>query len=130
MCIRDRLCAAAIGATADVLERASALVDAQVDALVLDSAHGHSQNILNAVSRVKAAFPNVSLIAGNIATASAAEALIAAGADAIKVGIGPGSICTTRVAVSYTHLFVEVSDEIAGKASKSGDIAKLCRIEK
>ena len=91
------LCAAAIGATADVLDRAAQLVDAQVDALVLDSAHGHSKNILKAVSKVKAAFPNVSLIAGNIATAEAAEALIAAGADAIKVGIGPGSICTTRV---------------------------------
>ncbi len=91
------LCAAAIGATADVLDRAQRLVDAQVDALVLDSAHGHSKNILKAVSKVKAAFPNVSLIAGNIATAEAAEALIAAGADAIKVGIGPGSICTTRV---------------------------------
>lgn len=91
------LCAAAIGATADVLDRAARLVDAQVDALVLDSAHGHSKNILKAVAKVKAAFPNVSLIAGNIATAEAAEALIAAGADAIKVGIGPGSICTTRV---------------------------------
>ena len=91
------LCAAAIGATADVLDRAAALVGAQADALVLDSAHGHSQNILNAVSKVKAAFPSVSLIAGNIATAEAAEALIDAGADAIKVGIGPGSICTTRI---------------------------------
>lgn len=91
------LCAAAIGATSDVLERAGALVDAQVDALVLDSAHGHSRNILNTISRVKAAFPQVSLIAGNIATAEAARALIDAGADAIKVGIGPGSICTTRV---------------------------------
>lgn len=91
------LCAAAIGATADVLERAGALVEAQVDALVLDSAHGHSQNILNAVSKVKAAFPQVSLIAGNIATPEGARALIDAGADAIKVGIGPGSICTTRV---------------------------------
>ena len=91
------LCAAAIGATSDVLERAAALVEAQVDALVLDSAHGHSRNILNAVSRVKAAYPGLSLIAGNIATAEAAEAMIAAGADAIKVGIGPGSICTTRV---------------------------------
>ncbi len=91
------LCAAAIGATADVLDRASALAAAGVDAFVLDSAHGHSQNILKSISKVKAAFPNISLIAGNIATASAAEALIAAGADAIKVGIGPGSICTTRV---------------------------------
>jgi len=91
------LCAAAIGATADVLDRASALAAAQVDAFVLDSAHGHSRNILKAISKVKAAFPNISLIAGNIATAAAAEALIDAGADAIKVGIGPGSICTTRV---------------------------------
>ncbi len=76
---------------------AAALVEAQVDALVLDSAHGHSRNILTAVAKVKAAFPSISLIAGNIATAEAAEAMIAAGADAIKVGIGPGSICTTRV---------------------------------
>ena len=91
------LCAAAIGATADVLERAGELVKAQVDALVLDSAHGHSQNILNSIKKVRAAFPNVGLIAGNIATAEAAEALIDAGVDAVKVGIGPGSICTTRV---------------------------------
>lgn len=91
------LCAAAIGTTADVLERAAELVKAQVDVLVLDSAHGHSQNILNCIQKVKAAFPNTPLIAGNIATAEAAQALIEAGADAIKVGIGPGSICTTRV---------------------------------
>ena len=114
------LCAAAIGATADVLERASALVDAQVDALVLDSAHGHSQNILNAVSRVKAAFPNVSLIAGNIATASAAEALIAAGADAIKVGIGPGSICTTRVFAGIGVPQITAVYDAACVASKYG----------
>ena len=114
------LCAAAIGATADVLERASALVDAQVDALVLDSAHGHSQNILNAVSRVKAAFPNVSLIAGNIATASAAEALIAAGADAIKVGIGPGSICTTRVVAGSGVPQITAVYDAACVASKYG----------
>lgn len=91
------LCGAAIGATSDVLDRAKALVDMQVDVLVLDSAHGHSKNILEAVSKVKNAFPEVALIAGNIATAAAAEDLIAAGADAVKVGIGPGSICTTRV---------------------------------
>ena len=91
------LCAAAIGATADVLERAAALVEAQVDVLVLDSAHGHSANILKAVEKVKTAYPQISLIAGNVATAAATEALIAAGADAVKVGIGPGSICTTRV---------------------------------
>lgn len=114
------LCAATIGATADVLERASALVDAQVDALVLDSAHGHSQNILNAVSRVKAAFPNVSLIAGNIATASAAEALIAAGADAIKVGIGPGSICTTRVVAGIGVPQITAVYDAACVASKYG----------
>ncbi|PWL71333.1 MAG: IMP dehydrogenase [Clostridiales bacterium] len=91
------LCAAAIGVTGDVLERAGALVNAQVDALVLDSAHGHSQGILDCVRKVKKAFPDVALIAGNIATAAAAEKLIEAGADCLKVGIGPGSICTTRV---------------------------------
>lgn len=91
------LCAAAIGATDDVLVRAKALAEAQVDAFVLDSAHGHSLNILKSVSKVKEAFPDISLIAGNVATAEATEALIKAGADAVKVGIGPGSICTTRV---------------------------------
>lgn len=87
------LCAAAIGATADVLDRVAALAEAQADVLVLDSAHGHSANILKAVEKVKTAFPHISLIAGNVATAAATEALIAAGADAVKVGIGPGSIC-------------------------------------
>lgn len=91
------LCAAAIGVTADVLERAGALVEAQVDALVLDSAHGHSRNILDCLYKVKNAFPEISVIAGNVATAEATKALIEAGADAVKVGIGPGSICTTRV---------------------------------
>jgi len=91
------LCGAAIGATSDVLQRAELLVNAQVDVLVLDSAHGHSANILNCVAKVKEKFPEVALIAGNIATAAAAEDLIKAGADAIKVGIGPGSICTTRI---------------------------------
>lgn len=95
---QDRLlCAAAIGITGDMLGRAKALVDAHVDALVLDSAHGHSKNIMKAVDTVKNAFPQISLIAGNVATAEATEALIKAGADAVKVGIGPGSICTTRV---------------------------------
>jgi len=91
------LCAAAIGVTNDVLDRAGALIAAGVDALVLDSAHGHSANIFKTLKLVKEAFPGVQVIAGNIATAEAAEDLIAAGADAIKVGIGPGSICTTRV---------------------------------
>lgn len=91
------LCAAAIGVTADVLERAGALLDAQVDVLVLDSAHGHSFGIMDAVRKVKEAYPDCVLIAGNVATAEATKALIEAGADAVKVGIGPGSICTTRV---------------------------------
>ena len=114
------LCAAAIGATADVLERAGELVKAQVDALVLDSAHGHSQNILGAVSKVKAAFPDVSLIAGNIATADAAAALIEAGADAIKVGIGPGSICTTRVMAGIGVPQITAIYDAACMASKYG----------
>lgn len=91
------LCGAAIGVTADVVERAGALLKAGADFLALDSAHGHSQNILNCVYKVKEAFPDCQLIAGNIATSEAAADLIAAGADAIKVGIGPGSICTTRI---------------------------------
>ncbi len=91
------LCGAAIGVTADVCERAGALLAAGADVLVLDSAHGHSQNILNCIKKVKAAYPDCQLIAGNIATPEAARDLIEAGADAIKVGIGPGSICTTRV---------------------------------
>ena len=91
------LCAAAIGATKDVLDRAGALLDAGADVLVLDSAHGHSENIMKSIARVKVAYPDCQLIAGNVATAAATEALIKAGADAVKVGIGPGSICTTRV---------------------------------
>ena len=114
------LCAAAIGATSDVLDRASALVEAQVDALVLDSAHGHSRNILNAVAKVKAAFPSISLIAGNIATASGAEALIDAGADAIKVGIGPGSICTTRVVAGIGVPQITAVYDAACVAAKHG----------
>ncbi len=88
---------AAIGNTPDVLERAGMLIDAGVDVLVLDSAHGHHIGIINCVKKVKEKYPDVDLIAGNVATAAAAEELILAGADAIKVGIGPGSICTTRI---------------------------------
>lgn len=91
------ICGAAIGVTNDVLDRAGALVAAGVDCLVLDSAHGHSKNILNCLEKVKNAFPDVPIIAGNVATAEGTEALIKAGADCVKVGIGPGSICTTRV---------------------------------
>src|SRR5580693_7132614 len=88
---------AAIGATGDYLERAAALVEMRVDALAIDSAHGHSERVLEAVRDVKKAYPQVALLAGNIATYDGAKALIDAGADAIKVGIGPGSICTTRM---------------------------------
>ena len=91
------LCGAAVGVTKDILERAGALLAAGADYLVLDSAHGHSKNIINCLSRLKEAYPDSQVIAGNIATAEAARDLISAGADAIKVGIGPGSICTTRV---------------------------------
>ena len=91
------ICGAAIGATADVLDRVAALIEAQVDVVVLDSAHGHNSNVVNSVAKVKKAYPNVQLVAGNVATADATKALIEAGADCVKVGIGPGSICTTRV---------------------------------
>ena len=91
------LCGAGVGITADMRQRVDALVKAKVDVIVVDSAHGHSRNILEAVKQIKAAFPDLQVIAGNIATGSATKALIEAGADAVKVGIGPGSICTTRV---------------------------------
>ena len=91
------LVGAAIGVTNDALERVKAVYNAGVDVVVLDSAHGHSKNIINKVKEIKDAFPDLDLIAGNIATGEAAEALINAGADCVKVGIGPGSICTTRV---------------------------------
>jgi len=91
------LVGAAIGATSDVMDRVAALVEAGADVLALDSAHGHSHNILECVKRVKALYPDVQLIAGNVATAEGTRALIEAGADCVKVGIGPGSICTTRV---------------------------------
>lgn len=90
-------CAAAIGATGDFLERAAALIEARVDAIVVDTAHGHSSRVIEAVQQVKAKYSNIEIIAGNVATAEATEALIDVGVDAVKVGIGPGSICTTRV---------------------------------
>jgi IMP dehydrogenase len=91
------LCGAGVGITANVLERVSALVDAKVDVVVLDSAHGHSENVLKCLKMIKERFPNLQVIAGNVATAEGTKALIEAGADAVKVGIGPGSICTTRI---------------------------------
>lgn len=131
------LCAAALGVTQDVLERAQALINAQVDVLVLDSAHGHSAGIMDCVKKIKANFPNIPLIAGNIATAQAAQDLIAAGADALKVGIGPGSICTTRVVAGIGVPQISAIYEVACVATKhnipviadggikySGDIVK------
>ena len=91
------LCGAGVGITADILDRVDALVNAHVDVVVVDSAHGHSANVLKAVRMVKEAYPELQVIAGNVATAEGTKALIEAGADAVKVGIGPGSICTTRV---------------------------------
>ncbi len=114
------LCGAAVGATADVLDRVSALVEAGADLLTLDSAHGHSQNIINSVAKVKAAFPNVSLIAGNVATAEATKALIDAGADCVKVGIGPGSICTTRVVAGIGVPQITAVYDSANEAAKHG----------
>ncbi|BBF45218.1 Inosine-5'-monophosphate dehydrogenase [Lachnospiraceae bacterium KM106-2] len=90
-------CAAAVGITHNILERVDALVNAKVDAIVIDSAHGHSLNVINTVKMVKEKYPDLQVIAGNVATGEATKALIEAGVDAVKVGIGPGSICTTRV---------------------------------
>ena len=91
------LCGAGVGVTVDVLDRVKALVEAHVDIIVIDSAHGHSRNIINTLKNVKKAFPELPVIVGNVASGEATKDLIEAGADAVKVGIGPGSICTTRV---------------------------------
>ena len=114
------LCGAAIGVTADILDRAKALIDSQEDVLVLDSAHGHSANIMRCVRMIKEAFPDTPVIAGNIATAEAAEALIKAGADALKVGIGPGSICTTRVVAGIGVPQITAVYDVACVAEKYG----------
>lgn len=131
------LCGAGIGMTANMMDRAKALIDAQVDVLVLDSAHGHSANIINALKKLKEAFPDTPIIAGNIATAAAAEELIKAGADCLKVGIGPGSICTTRVVAGIGVPQITAVFDVAQVAKKynipviadggikySGDIVK------
>ena len=91
------LCGAAVGVTKDTMERVAALVDAKVDCIGLDTAHGHSEGVLKMVEKIRATYPDLTIIAGNVATAPATEALIQSGADVVKVGIGPGSICTTRV---------------------------------
>lgn len=131
------LCGAAIGVTTDVLERAGRLIEAQADVLVLDSAHGHSSNIMKCLKMIKEAYPDTPVIAGNIATAEAAEDLIAAGADCLKVGIGPGSICTTRVVAGIGVPQITAIYDVAKVAQKhnipviadggikySGDIVK------
>ena len=131
------LCAAAIGVTNDVLDRTGALIDVGVDVLVLDSAHGHSANIMRTVEKVKAKYPDAQLVAGNVATAEATEALIKAGADCVKVGIGAGSICTTRIVagigmpqVSAVLQCAEMGDKYGipvvsdGGIKYSGDIVK------
>ena len=91
------LCAAAVGITNNIMDRVDALIKAKVDAIVIDTAHGHSANVLRVVKEVRDAYPDIQIIAGNVATGEATEDLIKAGVDAVKVGIGPGSICTTRV---------------------------------
>lgn len=135
---RDRLLVgAAVGVGPDAMERAGALVDAGVDLLVVDTAHGHARSVAEMVRRVKDSFPGIEIIAGNVATAAATEALIDAGADAVKVGIGPGSICTTRVVAGVgVPQMTAIVDCVAAAAPRgvpiisdggirySGDIAK------
>lgn len=111
---------AAVGPTADMEARMEALIKAGVDVIVIDTAHGHSQGVIDAVRTAKASFPGIDLVAGNIATAEAAEALIRAGADAIKVGIGPGSICTTRVVAGVGVPQISAICECSKIAKKHG----------
>lgn len=110
----------AIGVSSDVMDRASALVEAGVDALFVDSAHGHSQGILDLVKRLKSKFSDVDVVAGNIATADGAKALIDSGADCVKVGIGPGSICTTRVVAGVGVAQLSAVLDAVSEASKRG----------
>ncbi len=114
------LCGAAVGITKNVMERVSALVDAHVDVIVVDSAHGHSANIIHTVREIKSAFPELQLIAGNVATAEGTAALFEAGADCVKVGIGPGSICTTRVVAGIGVPQITAVMDCAGAAARFG----------
>ena len=114
------LVGAAIGATADMLDRVAALVESNVDIVVLDSAHGHSKNIINCVTKAKKAYPNLPVVAGNVATAEATRALIEAGADVVKVGIGPGSICTTRIVAGIGMPQLTAIMDCAEEADKLG----------
>lgn len=130
-------CAAAIGATGDYLERAEALVKSRVDAIVIDTAHGHSSRVIEAVQTIKSKFLDIELVAGNVATATATKELIEAGVDAVKIGIGPGSICTTRVVTGAgVPQIMAITDCVAaakgsgvpiiadGGIKFSGDVAK------
>ena len=114
------LCGAAVGITANLMERVDALVKAKVDVIVVDSAHGHSKNIMDAVKRIKEKYPELQVIAGNVATAAATKALIEAGADAVKVGIGPGSICTTRVVAGIGVPQITAIMDCYGAAKETG----------
>jgi IMP dehydrogenase len=113
-------CAAAIGIAKDTVDRAAALVAAGVDVLVVDTAHGHSQNVIDMVSRIRRQFPNTDLVGGNVATGAATEALIEAGVDAVKVGIGAGSICTTRVVAGIGVPMISAIRECAQAAAPHG----------
>ena len=113
-------CGAAIGTAKDALERAAALVHAGVDVLVVDTAHGHSQGVIEMVARIRREFPNTDLIAGNVATGEATEALVGSGVDAVKVGIGAGSICTTRVVAGIGVPMISAIMECAQAAARHG----------
>lgn len=113
------LCGAAIGATGDVLERVAALIEAGVDVVTLDSAHGHNSGVLKAIDRVKSKYPELQLIGGNVATCEGARSLIDAGANCVKVGIGPGSICTTRVVAGIGVPQITAIFDAANEAAKS-----------
>ncbi|MDR3113624.1 MAG: IMP dehydrogenase [Endomicrobium sp.] len=114
------LCGAAIGITDNMLERAKALIEANVDVIVVDTAHGHSQGVLEAVKKLRAAFPDLQIIGGNVATAKATQDLIKAGADCVKVGIGPGAICTTRVVAGVGVPQITAVYDCAKAASEYG----------
>lgn len=114
------LAGAAVGVSGDFLERVAALVAAKVDAVAVDTAHGHSEGVLKAVEAIKAKWPNIAVIAGNVATAEATADLIQAGADVVKVGIGPGSICTTRVVAGIGVPQVTAIMDCAAAAAKLG----------
>ncbi|MCI8420842.1 MAG: IMP dehydrogenase [Clostridia bacterium] len=114
------LAGAAVGVTADVMDRVSALVESKVDIITIDTAHGHSKGVLDCVAKVKKQFPNLPIIAGNVATAEATKALIDSGADVVKVGIGPGSICTTRIIAGIGVPQVTAVMDCAEQAEKMG----------